>query len=104
MRALLEGEEKKMRGCEKKVVFLRHPDSRLFEEAYFVMKRDREKSPPPSDMVAEAERILWGEEPMPTAEKKEEKPKREGRIRKAVGLLIAFLLGAGAAVCALALL
>ena len=39
---------------------MRHVDSELFEEAYFVMRRN----PPAaarSDMVAEAERILMGE-------------------------------------------
>ena len=51
-----------MRGCEKRMVFLRHADSELFEEAYFVMRRDIARRPAHRDMVAEAERILKGED------------------------------------------
>ena len=83
---------------EKKVIFLRHPDSELFEEAYFVMKRNAVKKPFPTDMVAEAERILSGGELFaPTAEKKERKARGAKRVKKVFCFLLAFLLGAGAA-------
>ena len=87
-----------MRGCEKKVIFLRHPDSKLFEEAYFVMKRDVGVAPSPADMVAEAERILLGgEPPAPTTPETEKKPKGHKRLKRILWSFAAFLLGAAAA-------
>ena len=85
----------KMRGCEKRMVFLRHADSELFEEAYFVMRRDIARRPAHRDMVAEAERILKGEDrevsvPAPLVRGKERK--KEGK-RGRWSFLVPFLLG-----------
>ena len=84
-----------MRGCEKRMVFLRHADSELFEEAYFVMRRDVARRPAHRDMVAEAERILKGEDrevsvPAPLVRGKERK--KEGK-RGRWSFLVPFLLG-----------
>jgi hypothetical protein len=89
-----------MRGCEKRVVFLRHPDSTLFEEAYFVVKRDATAAPAPVDMVAEAERILLGEgrpEEEKSSRSTQEKSKRNAFWR----WLLCFFAGGGA--CAVGL-
>lgn len=76
------------------MVFLRHADSELFEEAYFVMRRDTRSRPAHKDMVAEAERILKGEEentPVPVSvARKKEKGKRGGRF---LALLLPFVFG-----------
>ena len=50
-----------MRGLQKKMIVVRTHDSRLFEEAYFVMRKDG-ASPADSsrDMLAEADRIISG--------------------------------------------
>ncbi len=48
-----------LRGCQKKIIFLRNTDSDVFEEAYFVIKDDAAVSPgAEEDMVREANRIL----------------------------------------------
>lgn len=83
-----------MRGCEKRMVFLRHADSELFEEAYFVMRRDARR-PAYRDMVAEAERILRCE----TEEKESHtgvSPQKRGKRKRGKGrlsFLFAFALG-----------
>ncbi|MGM9652298.1 MAG: hypothetical protein ACI3XP_01530 [Eubacteriales bacterium] len=50
-----------MRGSEKKIIYIRDTGSRIFEEAYFVIRRgvcDGEGRPSENDMVREAERIV----------------------------------------------
>ena len=46
-----------VRGCEKKVVFLKNTGSEFFEEAYFVLCASFE-SQGGDDMIAEANRII----------------------------------------------
>ena len=46
-----------VRGCEKKVVFLKNTGSEFFEEAYFVLHSACE-SQGGDDMIAEANRII----------------------------------------------
>ncbi|MBO5754616.1 MAG: hypothetical protein J6W28_02160 [Clostridia bacterium] len=84
-----------MRGCEKRVVVLRHADSSLFEEAYFVMRRASGRASH-TDMVTEAERLLTGGEASPVIEqkkKKEPKKKKDGRVRRAFLSFLWFCLG-----------
>ncbi len=47
-----------IRGAQKKMIVIRTHDSRFFEEAYFVMRRDSEAATESSDMLAEADRII----------------------------------------------
>ena len=48
-----------MRGCQKRVIFLKNTGSALFEEAYFVMrKEEKTERRSEADMVAEADRII----------------------------------------------
>ena len=49
-----------MRGCEKRIYYIRDAGSEVFEEAYLVLRRKR-RDPGPADdgdMAREAERIL----------------------------------------------
>lgn len=46
-----------LKGCQKKIICLRSSDSRLFDEAFFVL-RDSPDPPAETDMLAEANRIL----------------------------------------------
>ena len=48
-----------LRGCQKKIVFLKNTGSKLFDEAYFVIsdKADSEKICR-TDMITEANRII----------------------------------------------
>lgn len=49
-----------MRGCQKRVVFLKNTGSSIFEGAYFVLKEDKNGKPcaTEGDMVLEASRII----------------------------------------------
>ena len=48
-----------VKGCERRVVYLKNTDSAVFEEAFFVMKDAKTEKPPSSmEMVREANRIL----------------------------------------------
>jgi len=50
-----------MRGSERRVIFIRDTKSRIFEEAYFILRRgvgDSVQSISPDDMVREAQRIV----------------------------------------------
>ncbi len=48
-----------VKGCERRVVYLKNTDSSVFEEAFFVMKDAKTQKPPSSmEMVREANRIL----------------------------------------------
>ena len=46
-----------LKGCQKKIVRMQSGDSRLFDEAFFVL-RDDAAPPATGDMLAEANRIL----------------------------------------------
>ncbi len=82
-----------VKGCQRRVLHLKNPESGLFEEAFFFLK-----SPSPAgdggarEMVAEANRILLG-------------CRASDALRKPRGRLSAFLLGvlSGAAVAVAAL-
>ncbi len=48
-----------VRGCEKRVVRLQNPDSRFFDEVYFMLRDELPHAPfSEADIVAEANRIL----------------------------------------------
>lgn len=46
-----------IKGCERRIIYVRDTGSPVFREAYFVL-RDGAPSVPEKDMVAEAERII----------------------------------------------
>ena len=63
-----------VKGCERRIVHLKNTDSKLFEEAFFLLKEEKiEKPPSQGTMVREANRIVEEnitgggilEEPMP---------------------------------------
>ena len=51
-----------MRGCQKRIVFLKNTGSHLFDEAYFILKSDGQEQKNDKnvtrDMVCEANRII----------------------------------------------
>lgn len=47
-----------IRGTQKKMIVIRTHESRVFEEAYFVMRRDTRLPADDSDMLTEADRII----------------------------------------------
>lgn len=85
-----------IRGAQKKMIVIRTHDSRVFEEAYFVMRRDTEGAVEDCDMLMEADRIIRrstsgsGGHP-PDGEKKRLRP----WFSRALWLLIGVLIGSG---------
>lgn len=83
-----------MRGFQKRVVFVKNPDSALFDEAYFVLREGGGgEAPSGQDMVREALHILekeGGEAPKKRKGKEKEKMSlAEGQSgRFAQGLLL----------------
>ena len=48
-----------VRGCQKKIIYLKNSGSTLFEEAYFVIKNDSQyEEISECDMIEEANRII----------------------------------------------
>ena len=48
-----------VKGCERRVVHLKNTDSALFEEAFFLLKDEKNEKPPSqAAMVREANRII----------------------------------------------
>ena len=80
-----------IKGCQKKIVFLKDTESELFEEAYFVLKPTAVKRGE-EDIVLEATRIVRGCEPIVTDKKRSFVP------------FISFILGTGAGSLAMLIL
>ena len=78
-----------LRGCQKKIVFLKNTGSKIFDEAYFVIS-DKGKESAPHDLIVEANRII--EENVLGKEKIGASTSLVRRLLK--NRLIAFLLGA----------
>lgn len=50
-----------IKGCKKKIIYLKNTDSDIFDEAYFVLRRDTDSEYyEDTDMVEEARRIIEG--------------------------------------------
>lgn len=80
-----------MRGSEKRVIFVRDTGSRIFEEAYFIVRRgigEGEETTGEDDMIREARRIV--------RESAADYPAR-ARRRRRWGRLLSFLAGAASA-------
>ena len=80
-----------MRGCERKIIMLKGTDSEIFDEAYFLLRRDF-KNTEGDEIVREAHRIVESN----TTRKRE---RRAGSREKtffaagvAVGVIFAVLL------------
>ena len=85
-----------IRGTQKKMIVVRTHDSRVFEEAYFVMRPERETVHDESDMLSEANRIICRNtlpppDPLATAYFS----KRKHRICSLLYFLFGFLMGCG---------
>ena len=47
-----------MRGCERKIIMLKGTDSEIFDEAYFLIRRDFKEGGSTGEIVHEAQRIV----------------------------------------------
>ena len=87
-----------IKGCEKRVVWLRNTDSEVFDQAYFILSDAAyEKKKSEGDIVSEAKRIIgqapisgWWEEPTPKTKKRGLHPASS----KLAFFILGFALGA----------
>ncbi|MBR5308062.1 MAG: hypothetical protein IKU43_04770 [Clostridia bacterium] len=78
-----------IKGCSRRVIVIKHPESELFEEAYFIVnpkKSERRQS----DLLAEASRII--------SQRTTSAGRACGRARLVLLWLVGFASGIGAAV------
>ena len=87
-----------LRGCQKKIVFLKNTGSKIFDEAYFVISDNDNKSTTP-DLIKEANRII--EE---NAFERENKEKYTFISKIFKSRLTAFLLGVAISVATLSVI
>lgn len=90
-----------IKGCQKKVIWIRNTESELFDQAYFILSDAAQTgSKTENDIIKEAKQIIarspvkgyWGEE---TIEKKTERS-RASQIRRLKILFFAFGCAVGA--------
>ena len=75
-----------MRGCQKRVIFLKNTGSALFEEAYFLMRSEEmTEGKSEADMVSEAARII---------EENFGKRKKRRKTYRLLTLFLSFISGA----------
>ena len=87
-----------IKGCEKRVVWIRNTESETFEQAYFILSESAyEKKKSEGDIVSEAKRIIgqlpvsgWWDE-TPHQSKKRRKFSASGRV---AFFILGFALGA----------
>ncbi len=97
-----------LKGCQKRVVWVRNTESEWFDEAYFVLsEKSVEKKLSEPDIITEANRIIsespfssyWGLE-AERKDRKEKERKAKANLPNAVGKLRLKWFTFGAAVCA----
>ena len=81
-----------LKGAQKRMIVVRTTDSKLFEEAYFVMRHDACHGGQ-ADLVQEANRIL---EHSLRSERRDRRPKRlRALLWGGAGVVLGMLLGGG---------
>ena len=84
-----------IRGAQKKMIVLRTHNSRLFEEAYFVMRHNADEGQQNHDILREANRILEGSLSGYGQERQAKERRRRRRERVILFLLGLFCGGGG---------
>ena len=84
-----------VRGCQRKVIFLKNTESEIFSEAYFIVD-GRSPKVSETDMVREANRIIENNLAHTTASKEGVRGVRRA-LRAMLRSIPAFLLGGGVA-------
>ncbi len=74
-----------IKGTSKRVIVVKHPDTELFEEAYFIVKEKKLRTKNDTkSLIAEAKRII---------NKEKEKPDLKTSVRHRIVNVFSFLLG-----------
>ena len=73
-------------GCQKKMYYVRNTGSRLFTEAYFVMRAGADYAVCENDLAAEADRII--RQRFPSGKRRWQRPRHFTAIMVVVGVVI----------------
>jgi len=73
-------------GYQRKMYYVRNTGSRMFSEAYFVLRAGAESGIAESDLAAEADRII--REKFPTGRRRWRRPKHLPAIMFTVGIIV----------------
>ena len=77
-----------IKGCNKRVIVVKHPQGDAFEEAYFIVKEGKYKNPRDTrSLITAANKIINGE-------KNDLSSRKIERFRSRVSNVLAFLSGA----------
>jgi hypothetical protein len=77
-----------MKGCQRKVIFLKNTGSELFDEAYFILSRESER-----EEISEDSIVLAASKIISQQIELEGKEKRSKKIKLLLLLCVPFLLG-----------
>lgn len=78
-----------MRGCERKIIMLKGTDSEIFDEAYFLIRRDFKEDSRGGEIVREAQRIV----DMNTTKHRHVRRKKREKIAFALGVTVGVIIG-----------
>lgn len=73
-------------GYQRKMYYVRNTGSRMFAEAYFVLRAGAESGIAENDLAAEADRII--REKFPTGKRRWRRPKNLPAIMFAIGIIV----------------
>lgn len=79
-----------MRGCERKIIMLKGTDSQIFDEAYFLLRRDIGDTEDSEGIVSEAQRIVAGN----TIRRRNKYSRKKEIVYFTVGLFIGIIAAA----------
>ncbi len=85
-----------LKGAQKKMIVVRTRDSHLFEEAYFVIRKDGSPADGQRDMLAEATRII--DSTLPDESRDDQKPRRLGSVLRRAAWFLGGAVSGGALV------
>lgn len=78
-----------MRGCERKIIMLKGTGSEIFDEAYFLIRRDFKEDSHGGEIVREAQRIV----DMNTTKHRHARWKKREKIAFALGVTVGVIIG-----------
>lgn len=83
-----------VKGCQRRVVFVKYPGNRYFDSAYFIMKSDNNIKICENDMLKEAQSLIDSCSVEKAVRKKKRTVRPSGAAGQFSGWLIPFISGA----------
>lgn len=92
----MKGEEIVIKGIQKNMVVVKNTGSRIFEEAYFILREKADSSGKKQDMVTEANRIIAANTLSPEKALTARRERKKERRRRLLFFFLGILAGAAA--------